>query len=91
MPAVTAIASAPQNVTRIAPIVAPAPPTRAANPPNRARNAKDVPETGGSIPPLGDKTVASSGLAAPKAKLPTEAKADWIGRARKVSEMPSSS
>jgi len=44
-PAVTAIASAPQNVTRIAPAVTPAPPTRAAIPPRRARKNKEVPDT----------------------------------------------
>ena len=44
-PAVIAIASAPQNVTRIAPAVTPAPPTRAANPPRSARKNSEVPET----------------------------------------------
>lgn len=44
-PAVTAIASAPQNVTRIAPAVTPAPPTRAAIPPRSARKNNDVPDT----------------------------------------------
>ena len=40
-----AMASAPQNVTRIAPTVTPAPPTCAANPPRSARKNSDVPET----------------------------------------------
>jgi mannan endo-1,4-beta-mannosidase len=44
-PAVTAIASAPQNVTRIAPAATLAPPTRAAIPPRSARKNKDVPDT----------------------------------------------
>ena len=44
-PAVTAIARAPQKVTRIAPAVTPAPPTLAATPPNSARKNKDVPDT----------------------------------------------
>ena len=44
-PDVTAIASAPQNVTRIAPTVTLAPPTRAAIPPKSARKNKDVPDT----------------------------------------------
>lgn len=44
-PAVTAIASAPQNVTRIAPVLTSAPPTRAATPPKTARNNSDVPDT----------------------------------------------
>ena len=50
-PAVAAIASAPQNVTRIAPSATPAPPARAANPPRSARNKSEVPETRGSDPP----------------------------------------
>ena len=37
-PAVSAMARAPQNVTRIAPSVMPAPPARAANAPRSARN-----------------------------------------------------
>jgi mannan endo-1,4-beta-mannosidase len=44
-PAVTAIAKAPQNVTRIAPAAMPAPPTRAAIPPKSARKNSDVPDT----------------------------------------------
>jgi len=44
-PAVTAIASAPQNVTRIAPPATLAPPARAAIPPSSARKNKDVPDT----------------------------------------------
>jgi len=44
-PAVIAMASAPQNVTRIAPNVTPAPPTRAAKAPRSARKNSEVPET----------------------------------------------
>ena len=44
-PAVIAMASAPQNVTRIAPTARPAPPTRAANPPKSARKNSEVPAT----------------------------------------------
>jgi mannan endo-1,4-beta-mannosidase len=44
-PAVTAIANAPQNVTRTAPAATPAPPTRAAIPPKSARKINDVPDT----------------------------------------------
>src|SRR5664279_2439826 len=44
-PAVSAIARAPQNVTRIAPRATAAPPTRAATPPRTARNTSEVPET----------------------------------------------
>src|SRR5579863_9110155 len=52
-PAVSAMAKAPQNVTRIAPTVTPAPPARAANPPRSARNTSEVPETRGIIPAAG--------------------------------------
>jgi mannan endo-1,4-beta-mannosidase len=44
-PAVTAIARAPQKVTRIAPVAMFAPPTRAATPPKSARKNSDVPAT----------------------------------------------
>lgn len=53
MPAVTAMASAPQNVTRIAPTATPAPPARAANPPRSTRNTSEVPETRGIRPASG--------------------------------------
>ena len=45
--AVTAMASALQNVTRIAPLSTLAPPARAATPPRSARNASEVPATTG--------------------------------------------
>ncbi len=44
-PAVTAIASAPQKATRMAPVVTLAPPARAARPPRAARNIRELPET----------------------------------------------
>ena len=44
-PAVSPMASAPQNVTRIAPTARPAPPTPAANVPKSARNSSEVPGT----------------------------------------------
>jgi hypothetical protein len=71
-PAVNAPASAPQNVTRIAPIVTPAPPAYAANPP---RNASDVPETRGIRPAPEAMTVTKRGMAAPTAKLSADASA----------------
>ena len=40
-------ANPPQNVTRIAPIITPAPPARAANPPRSASNDKEETETKG--------------------------------------------
>src|ERR1019366_757640 len=74
-PAVTAMASAPQNVTRRAPAVMPAPPVWAANPPSSARNAKEVPATSGIRLFSGTIAVTRSGMAAPAAKLPADAKA----------------
>src|ERR1700686_5907417 len=71
-PAVAAIASAPQNVTRIAPTVTPAPPARAANPPRAARNTSEVPETRGIKPAAGAMAVTKRGIAAPTAKLPAD-------------------
>src|ERR1700732_4824307 len=74
-PAVSTMASAPQNVTRVAPIVTPAPPARAANPPRRARNASEVPETRGIKAATGARAVTTRGMAAPTAKLPADANA----------------
>src|ERR1019366_6704178 len=56
-PAVSAMASAPQNVTRIAPIVTLAPPAGAATPLRSARNTSEVPETRGINPAAGAMTV----------------------------------
>jgi hypothetical protein len=72
-PAVTAMASAPQNVTRIAPAATGAPPARAANPPSSARNTSDVPATRGIRAVSGAMAVTRRGKAAPIAKLPAEA------------------
>ena len=67
-PAVTAMASAPQNVTRIAPTATPAPPARAARPPRMARNTSDVADTTGIRLESGDQGHRSKGMAAPTAK-----------------------
>ena len=69
MPAVTAIASAPQNVTRHAPFVTLAPPARAANPPRYARNSRDTPATKGTRLVAGTMTTVRSGMAAPTANV----------------------
>ena len=74
-PAVSAMASAPQNVTRIAPLTILAPPTRAASPPRSARNTSEVAETRGIKLAGGAVTVTKRGMAAPTAKLPADAKA----------------
>lgn len=74
-PAVTAIARAPQNVTRKAPTITPAPPARAANPPRSARNTSEVPATKG-MTLAGEATIVTKrGMTAPTAKLPADANA----------------
>jgi hypothetical protein len=90
-PAVSPMASAPQNVTRIAPRAKPAPPTPAANAPKSARNSSEVPGTSRIRLLSGAKVLVRRGIAAPTAKLRADANAAWIGRARRVSVMPSSS
>src|ERR1035438_8855210 len=72
-PAVSAMARAPQNVTRIAPTATPAPPARAATPPKSARNTSEVPETAGISSAVGVTAVTKRGSAAPMAKLPAAA------------------
>jgi hypothetical protein len=74
-PAVTAIARAPQNVTRKAPTITPAPPARAAKPPRSARNINELPATSG-ITLAGETKVATKrGMTAPTAKLQADANA----------------
>ena len=73
--AVTPMASAPQNVTRIAPTLTLAPPTRAANPPRIARNTSEVPATTGIRLDPETKATANSGMAAPTAKLAADVNA----------------
>src|ERR1019366_9324657 len=74
-PAVTAMAKAPQNVTRSAPAAMPAPPVCAANAPSSARNAREVPATRKMRPFSGANAVTRSGMAAPTAKLAADANA----------------
>ena len=74
-PAVTAMASAPQNVTRIAPIATLAPPARAAKPPRSARNINEVTETNGINLGAGANAVTKIGIVAPAAKLAADANA----------------
>jgi hypothetical protein len=71
-PAVTVIASAPQMVTRIAPLIMLAPPANAANAPRAARKNREAAVTTG-IKRVCDATiVATSGSVAPTAKLAAE-------------------
>src|ERR1019366_3981771 len=60
-PEVIAMASAPQKVTRIAPVIILAPPASAANPPSIARNSSEVPATRGIRPASGARAVTTRG------------------------------
>jgi hypothetical protein len=91
MPAVSAIASAPQNVTRCVGLKTPAPPALAPMAPSSARNASDAKETVVTSIDAGDTMTMGSGIAAPAAKVAADVKAAWIGRAVVISEIPSSS
>ena len=75
MPAVIAMASAPQNVTRITLGVTLAPPARAANAPKSARKSSEVADTKTIRPASGTKAETMRGMAAPTAKLLAEASA----------------
>jgi hypothetical protein len=68
-------------VTRIAPTGTLAPPTLAARPPRTARNISEVPETTGIRLESETMAAASSGMAAPTAKLAADVSAAWTGRA----------
>jgi hypothetical protein len=74
-PAVSAMARAPQNVTRNAPSFTLAPPACAARPPRSARNNSEVPETRGIRVATGAMAVTARGMAAPTAKLAADANA----------------
>jgi len=74
-PAVSAMARAPQNVTRIAPSRTLAPPACAANAPSSARNISEVPATRGIRAVSGAMAVTARGMAAPTAKLAADANA----------------
>ena len=65
---VSAMASAPQNRTRIAPTLTPAPPVRAATHPRSAKNTSEVPENKGIRPSSGAMAVTRTGKATPSAK-----------------------
>jgi len=65
IPAVAAIAGAPQKVTRAMALPTGAPPVRAETPPSKARKPKDVQETTIGIRSVGDMKGVRSGAAAP--------------------------
>ena len=74
-PVVSAMASAPQNRTRIAPTLTPAPPVRAATPPRSAKSTSEIPENKGIRPASGAMAVTRRGNAAPSAKLAADVNA----------------
>src|SRR5450756_176864 len=91
MPAVSAIAKAPQNVTRTVARRTLAPPARAPIAPRTARKPKDAADTSGTSAPAGDTTTMSKGMAAPTENDAAEVSAACTGRAVVISEIPSSS
>lgn len=74
-PAVTTIAKAPQTVTRVAAIIAEAPPTCAAKEPKRARKRSELPETAHISAEVGTSRTIKRGRAAPTENVTADAKA----------------
>jgi hypothetical protein len=71
-PAVSAMASAPQNVTLIAPTVIGAPPARAAIPPRKVRKSREDTATRRMSKLTGTTHATTKGSAAPIVKVPAE-------------------
>lgn len=69
IPAVSAIAKAPQKVTRAAARRMFAPPAFAPMAPRKARKPRDADDTIGTSAPAGETTTMSKGIAAPTAKV----------------------
>ena len=91
MPAVSAIAKAPQNVTRAVARNTFAPPVFAPIAPSRARKPRDAADTMGTSAPAGDTTTMSKGMAAPTENVTADVSAACTGRALVIFEIPSSS
>ena len=91
MPAVMAMANAPQNVTRVVARMMFAPPAFAPTAPSRARKPRDAMDTTGPRIRGGDTTTMSNGMAAPMENVAADVRAACTGRAAVISEMPSSS
>src|SRR5665811_2241432 len=81
MPAVRAIAKAPQNVTRTVARRTLAPPARAPIAPRTARKARDAADTMGTRALAGDTTTMSNGMTAPTENEAAEVSAACTGRA----------
>src|SRR6185436_10757120 len=91
MPAVRAMANAPQNVTRTVALRIFAPPALAPIAPNRARNAREAADTTGTSNLAGQIRTVRRGNKAPRVNIAADVKAATTGRAEVISEMPSSS
>ena len=91
IPAVKAIASAPQKTTLIVGRRIAAPPVLAPIMPSNPRKTNEPIETTGSNQGDGETSVRTRGAAAPREKVAAEAKAACTGRAVLISEIPSSS
>src|ERR1017187_1909514 len=91
IPAVRAIANAPQNVTRTVARKILAPPAFAPIAPRRARKAKDAANTIGTRTLVGDTKTMSKGMAAPMENDAAEVSAPCTGRAVVIFDIPSSS
>src|SRR4029079_17004000 len=74
-PAVSAIASAPQKVTRATDLHTGEPPARAAKAPNSARKNNELPDPAQTRADAGTNRTSTSGRAAPTAKVLAEARA----------------
>jgi hypothetical protein len=85
-PAVSAIANAPQNVTRAVARRTLAPPALPPIAPRRARKPKDAVATIGTSAPAGDTTTMSKGMAAPTENDRADVSAACAGRGVVISE-----
>jgi len=72
---VSAIARAPQKVTRATDLQTGEPPARAAKAPSSARKNNELPETTQTRPVTGTTRTSSRGKAAPTANVPADAMA----------------
>ena len=91
IPAVIAIARAPQKVTRNIGFKISAPPVLAPRNPSKARNRSDPVETMGISRFDGESRTSARGAAAPTENVAADVSAAWIGLAVVISEIPSSS
>ena len=79
IPAVTAMASAPQKPTLSAGFIIGAPPAQAPSAPSRTRKTKAAAGTALTRDAGGARNAARVGSAAPSEKATADAKAAWIG------------